>query len=243
MKELKVIAHIYTDFPEKFGLPRQSGIVQELTGRIEFEPEYRNPEAVRGLEGFDYLWLIWGFDAPEDKEFRPTVRPPRLGGNERVGVFASRSPFRPNHIGLSSVVLEWIEMTDKGPVLYVSGIDMRNNTPIYDIKPYLAYTDSHEDARGGFADFPRFRKLKVDFPEELFKRLPESKRDGAVAMLKEDIRPSYQDAPDRVYGVSYAGCNIRFRVEGKVLTVVDVTEDTEGGTINAGQKEENIQHN
>lgn len=224
MSELKIIAHIYTDFPEKFGLPRQSGVVKELTGRIEFEPEYGIPEAIKGIEGYDYLWLLWGFEVTEDQEFRTTVRPPRLGGNDRIGVFATRSPFRPNHIGLSSVKLEWIENTEKGPVLYVSGIDMRDNTPIYDIKPYLAYTDSHESARGGFSDAARFHVLKVDFPKELLEKLPEYKRDGAVAMLKEDIRPSYQDSPERVYGVSYAGCNIRFRVQDNVLTVIEVTE-------------------
>lgn len=219
MRELKTIARIYTDFPEKFGIPRQSGIVKELTGRIEFEPQYSNPDAVRGLEGFDYLWLLWGFDVGEDSGFKPTVRPPRLGGNERMGVFATRSPFRPNHIGLSSVKLERIDMTDRGAVLYVSGIDMRDNTPIYDVKPYLSYTDSHEGARSGFVQDVKTTALKVDFPQEMLNKLPEDKRVAAQAMLAEDIRPSYQDEPEREYGVSFAGYDIKFRVEGRVLKV------------------------
>ena len=224
MRELKTIAHIYTDFPEKFGLPRQSGIVKELTGRIEFEPPYRNPDAVRGIEGFDYLWLLWGFEVGEDKGFKATVRPPRLGGNERMGVFATRSPFRPNHIGLSSVRLERVDMTDKGAVLYVSGIDMRDNTPIYDIKPYLSYTDSHEDARSGFVKDEGSVALEVDFPEDMLAMLPPDKREAAKAMLREDIRPSYQDDPKREYGVGFAGYDLKFRVDGRVLRVTGVKQ-------------------
>ena len=224
MRELKTIARIYTDFPEKFGLPRQSGLVKELTGRIEFEPPYGNPDAVRGIEGFDYLWLLWGFEVGEDDGFKATVRPPRLGGNERMGVFATRSPFRPNHIGLSSVRLDRVEMTDKGTVLYVSGIDMRDNTPIYDIKPYLSYTDSHEGAGSGFVSDAGPKALEVDFPKEMLTILPPDKREAAVAMLREDIRPSYQDEPEREYGVSFAGYNIRFRVEGRVLRVISMEE-------------------
>ncbi len=224
MRELKTIAHIYTDFPEKFGLPRQSGIVKELTGRIEFEPPYRNPDAVRGIEGFDYLWLLWGFEVGEDKGFKATVRPPRLGGNERMGVFATRSPFRPNHIGLSSVRLERVDMTDKGAVLYVSGIDMRDNTPIYDIKPYLSYTDSHEDARSGFVKDEGSVVLEVDFPEDMLAMLPPDKREAAKAMLREDIRPSYQDDPKREYGVGFAGYDLKFRVDGRVLRVTGVKQ-------------------
>ena len=223
--ELKTIAHIHTDFPQKFGLPRQSGLIEELTGYIEFEKEYRNPEAVRGIEGFDYLWLLWGFEVKEDEDFRATVRPPRLGGNERMGVFATRSPFRPNHMGLSSVRLTGVKITDEsGPVLYVSGIDMRDNTPIYDIKPYLSYTDSHENARSGFTDEVRPYELKVDFPQELIEMLPEEKRAGALAVLKGDIRPSYhsQSTEERTYGLSYAGCNIRFTVDGELLKVTGV---------------------
>ena len=190
--EIKTIAHIHTDFPQKFGLPRQSGLVDDLKGYIIFEREYRDPEAVRGIEGYDYLWLLWGFEVKEDEGFRPTVRPPRLGGNERMGVFATRSPFRPNHIGLSSVKLESVEMTKgSGPILYVSGIDMKDNTPIYDIKPYLAYTDSHDKARSGFTDTTAFNALDVDFADDLLFKLPEEKRAGAIAVLKGDIRPSY----------------------------------------------------
>ncbi|MBQ7482147.1 MAG: tRNA (N6-threonylcarbamoyladenosine(37)-N6)-methyltransferase TrmO [Lachnospiraceae bacterium] len=224
MRELKTIARIYTDFPEKFGIPRQSGIVKELTGRIEFEPPYRNPDAVRGIEGFDYLWLLWGFEVGVDNGFKATVRPPRLGGNERMGVFATRSPFRPNHIGLSSVRLERVDMTDKGAVLYVSGIDMRDNTPIYDIKPYLSYTDSHEGARSGFVKDEGSMALEVDFPEDMLAMLPPDKREAATAMLREDIRPSYQDDPEREYGVSFAGYDLKFRVDGRVLRVTGVKQ-------------------
>ena len=225
--EIKPIAHIHTDFPQKFGLPRQSGLIEALTGYIEFEKEYRDPEAVRGIEGYDYLWLLWGFEVKEDDGFRPTVRPPRLGGNERMGVFATRSPFRPNHIGLSSVKLTGVELTgEAGPVLYVSGIDMRDNTPIYDIKPYLSYTDSHEGARSGFTDGLLPHVLKVDFPEEMLKLIPEEKRQGAVSVLSSDIRPSYHGSmqEEGEYGLSYAGFNIRFTVDGEKLRVTEVTE-------------------
>ena len=225
--EIKPIAYIHTDFPQKFGLPRQSGLIEALTGYIEFEKEYRDPEAVRGIEGYDYLWLLWGFEVKEDDGFRPTVRPPRLGGNERMGVFATRSPFRPNHIGLSSVKLTGVELTgEAGPVLYVSGIDMRDNTPIYDIKPYLSYTDSHEGARSGFTDGLLPHVLKVDFPEEMLKLIPEEKRQGAVSVLSSDIRPSYHGSrqEEGEYGLSYAGFNIRFTVDGEKLRVTEVTE-------------------
>lgn len=223
--ELKIIAHIYTDFPQKFGLPRQSGLIEELTGYIVFDKEYRDPEAVRGIEGYDYLWLLWGFEVKEDSEFRATVRPPRLGGNDRIGVFATRSPFRPNHIGLSSVRLLRVEITkESGPVIYVSGIDIRDNTPIYDIKPYLAYTDSHEGARSGFTDEVSFHELEVDFPKDLLNHIPEDKRIGAISVLKSDIRPSYHSSRSGYleYGLSYAGFNIRFTVEGDILTVTEV---------------------
>ena len=226
--EIKTIAHIHTDFPEKFGLPRQSGIVDDLKGYIIFEKEYRDPEAVRGIEGFDYLWLLWGFEVKEDDLFRPTVRPPRLGGNERMGVFATRSPFRPNHIGLSSVKLESVEMTKgSGPILYVSGIDMKDNTPIYDIKPYLAYTDSHDKARSGFTDTTAFNALEVEFPDDLLFKLPEEKRAGALAVLKGDIRPSYHRKKEEAeeYGLSYAGFNIRFKVKGSRLNVYEVSDE------------------
>lgn len=226
--EIKTIAHIHTDFPQKFGLPRQSGLVDDLKGYIIFEKEYRDPEAVRGIEGFDYLWLLWGFEVKEDDLFRPTVRPPRLGGNERMGVFATRSPFRPNHIGLSSVKLESVEMTKgSGPILYVSGIDMKDNTPIYDIKPYLAYTDSHDKARSGFTDTTAFNALEVDFPDDLLFKLPKEKRAGALAVLKGDIRPSYHRNKEEEdeYGLSYAGFNIRFKVKGSRLNVYEVSDE------------------
>ena len=228
MKELKTIAHINTDFPQKFGLPRQSGLIDELEGYIVFEKEYRNPEALRGIEGYDYLWLLWGFEVREDDIFKATVRPPRLGGNERMGVFATRSPFRPNHIGLSCVRLKEVKMTeDKGPIICVSGIDMRDGTPIYDIKPYLAYTDSHEGARSGFTDEIRPGTLEVDFADELLERLPEDKREGAKAVLASDIRPSYQagSKEEKSYCLSYAGFNIRFSVLGKKLTVTEVVKN------------------
>ena len=226
--EIKTIAHIHTDFAEKFGLPRQSGLIEDLKGYIVFEKEYRDPEAVRGIEGYDYLWLLWGFEVKEDDLFRPTVRPPRLGGNERMGVFATRSPFRPNHIGLSSVRLESVEMTKgSGPILYVSGIDMKDNTPIYDIKPYLAYTDSHDKARSGFTDTTAFNALEVDFADDLLFKLPEEKRAGAIAVLKGDIRPSYHrnKEEEAEYGLSYAGFNIRFKVKGSRLSVYEVSEE------------------
>ena len=226
--ELKTIAHIHTDFPEKFGLPRQSGLIEELKGYIVFEKEYRNPEAFRGIEGYDYLWLLWGFEVKEDDTFKATVRPPRLGGNERMGVFATRSPFRPNHIGLSSVRLTGLEITkESGPVLYVSGIDMRDDTPIYDIKPYLSYTDSHEGASSGFTDDTSFNALEVDFPKDLLNKLPEEKRAGALAVLKGDIRPSYhkRKTGKEEYGFSYAGFNINFTTEENSLTVIDVKID------------------
>ena len=225
--EIKAIAHIHTDFPQKFGLPRQSGLIEVLTGYIVFEKEYRNPEAVRGIEGYDYLWLLWGFEVGDDEEFRPTVRPPRLGGNERMGVFATRSPFRPNHMGLSSVRLTGLEITKEyGPVLYVSGIDMRDNTPIYDIKPYLSYTDSHEGARSGFTDEISCPALEVVFPDNLLNLLPQEKRQGVTEVLRSDIRPSYHGSRPRggEYGLSYAGYNIRFRVEGEDLTVTGVEQ-------------------
>ena len=225
--EIKPIAYIHTDFPQKFGLPRQSGLIEELEGRIVFEKEYRDPEAVRGIEGYDYLWLLWGFEVGEDEGFRPAVRPPRLGGNERMGVFATRSPFRPNHIGLSSVRLTEVKITkESGPILFVSGIDMKHNTPIYDIKPYLSYTDSHMGIRSGFTDELSSNALKVDFPEELLEILPEDKRQGAVSVLCSDIRPSYHANRDGMgkYGLSYAGYNIRFTVDGEDLRVTEVTE-------------------
>ncbi|MBP3350999.1 MAG: tRNA (N6-threonylcarbamoyladenosine(37)-N6)-methyltransferase TrmO [Lachnospiraceae bacterium] len=219
---MKIIAHIHTDFPEKFGIPRQSGLVPELKGKIVFEPEYRNPEAVKGLEGFNYIWLLWQFQGVERDNWSATVKPPRLGGKKRMGVFATRSPFRPNPVGLSSVKLEKIELTEEGPVLHVSGVDLKDKTPIYDIKPYLPYADCHPDATEGFAGEVKEYSLQVDFPEELLVRLPEEKRTAIVEVLKQDPRPSTQSEQSKVYGVSFAGYDVRFLVEEDVLKVVDV---------------------
>ena len=220
--EFKVIAHIHTDFPEKFGVPRQSGLVKELIGRIVFEPEYRNIDALRGIEDYDYLWLLWKFEGVEREKWLPTVRPPRLGGETHVGVFATRSPFRPNPIGLSSVKLEGVEQTKDGPVLVVSGIDLRDHTPIYDIKPYLPYVDSHPKARGGFAAERAEYALKVEFPEVLLKKIPKEKQNAIIEVLKQDPRPAYHKDENRQYGMGFAGFNIHFRVAGGVLTVMKV---------------------
>lgn len=220
--EMKVIARIHTPFAEKFGVPRQSGLAP-TTGRIVFQPEYRNPDALRGLEGFSHLWLVWVFDRAVRDTWSPTVRPPRLGGNERMGVFATRSPFRPNPIGLSSVELASVELhTPDGPVLHVRGADLVDGTPILDIKPYLPYCDAHSDARGGFTDGLSGSALTVDCPEVLLHRIPEAERHGLLAVLGGDPRPRYQEDPMRVYGLSYAGYNVKFRVDGERLTVVDV---------------------
>ena len=220
---MKIIARIYTDFKEKFGIPRQSGLAEGLVGRIVFEEEYRRPEALRGIDGYSHLWLIWNFSESERDTWSPTVRPPRLGGNRRVGVFATRSPFRPNPIGLSSVRLLGVEHTaDEGDVLLVSGADLLDGSPIYDIKPYLAFTDSHPNAVGGFADGVREYKLAVEFPGELSALIEKEKLSGLVALLENDPRPSYQDDPDRIYGMLFSDREIKFRVEGDTLTVVDV---------------------
>ena len=218
------VARIHTDFPSKFGVPRQSGLVPELQGRIVFEPEYRSPEAVRGLEGFSHIWLLWHFSAAvrENETFSPTVRPPRLGGNVRVGVFASRSPFRPNRIGLSCVKLERLEPdSPQGPVLHVSGVDLMDGTPILDIKPYVPYVDAHPEASPGFTSVPD-RLLRCEIPDELLAKLPADRRDTLRGVLERDPRPSYQDDPERIYGFGFAGHEIRFRVRGGVLTVIDV---------------------
>lgn len=220
---MKVIAHISTDFPTKFGIPRQSGIIKTLQGKVVFEPDYRYPEAVRGLEEFSHLWLIWEFSEAKRDTWSPTVRPPRLGGNLRKGVFATRSPFRPNPIGLSSVKLERIEMDAKlGPVLYVSGVDLLDGTPIYDIKPYIVYTDSHPDAISGFATQPAKSLLHVDFPEELLDKVPENQRDNLIAVLAHDPRPQYQDDPDRIYGMNFVNLEVKFKVDGPYLYVVAI---------------------
>ena len=221
--EMKVIAHIRSDFPTKFGIPLQSGRIQELKADIIFEPEYRNHEAFRGLEEYTHIWLIWEFSQAVRKEWSPTVRPPRLGGNVRMGVFATRSPFRPNPIGLSSVRLESVEFSEKyGPVLHVSGADLMDGTPIYDIKPYLAYVDSHPEAAGGFTDQIQDHKLKVEFPEKLLKKIPEEKREALLAVLANDPRPGYQKDPERKYGMSFGSWDIHFKVDGEQLQVLEV---------------------
>ena len=222
---MKIIARIRTDFPTKFGIPRQSGLVDALKGVIVFEPEYRNSDALRGLEGFSHIWLIWEFSKAVRDTWSPTVRPPRLGGNTRMGVFATRSPFRPNPLGLSSVKLDGIELhPDLGPVLHVSGADMMDNTPIYDIKPYIAYTDSHPEAVGGFADPLKDYMLEVEFPEQWLRLIPEERHEALLGVLAHDPRPSYQKDPKRIYGLEFAGFNIRFTVRGTVLSVYQVSE-------------------
>ncbi len=220
-KPMKVIAHIQPDFPTKFGIPRQSGLA-DFEATIVFEAEYRNDEALRGLEGYSHLWLIWKFSAAVRDTWSPTVRPPRLGGNKRMGVFATRSPFRPNPIGLSSVKLLGIEKTAQGSVLRVSGADLMDGTPIYDIKPYLAFTDSHPDAISGFADARKEYTLHVDFPERLLVMVPVEKRDALLELLSEDPRPQYIDDPTRIYGFAFADLEIKFKVSGEALTVTEV---------------------
>ena len=222
---MKPIAHIESLFPEKFGIPRQAGIV-DTPARIVFEPEYRVAEAVRGLEGFDYLWLVWVFSEAVREGWSPTVRPPRLGGNERMGVFATRSPFRPNPIGLSSVKLTRVELTaDHGPVLHIAGADLMDGTPILDIKPYLPYTDSHPHARSGFAVRPAERLLAVECPQKLLECLPSERRQPLLDLLAHDPRPQYHDNPDRIYGMAYGDHDIRFRVmDGRVEVISIVTK-------------------
>ena len=222
---MKIIAQIRTDFPEKFGIPRQAGLVDGALGRIVFEPEYRTAEALRGIEGYSHLWLIWQFSEAVREEWSPTVRLPRLGGNRRVGVFATRSPYRPNPIGLSSVRLVSIELTEnEGTVLVVSGVDMLDGTPIYDIKPYLAFTDSHPDAVSGFADDVKDYKLEVVFPEGIEKLLDGRDLSALAEILSEDPRPSYQNDPERIYGMRYKEHEVKFKVVGDRLTVVDIVK-------------------
>lgn len=221
---LRIIAHIHSDFPTKFGIPRQSGLIHELKAAVVFEPEYRNPDALRGLEGYTHIWLIWQFSETARQGWSPTVRPPRLGGNTRMGVFASRSPFRPNPVGLSSVRLERIELQSPfGPILHVAGADLMDNTPIYDIKPYLPYVDSHPDAAGGFALQSHEGFLQVNVPSGLLERIPPDRRGALFAVLAQDPRPAYHNAPSRVYGMEYAGFEIRFTVSGHTLTVCEIT--------------------
>lgn len=220
---IEPVARMRSDFATKFGIPRQSGLVEDLRSTIVFEPKYRNPEALRGIEGYDYLWLIWQFSEAVREDWSPTVRPPRLGGNARMGVFATRSPFRPNSLGLSCVRLLEVEHTQEfGMVLHVGGADLMDGTPIFDVKPYVPYADSHPDAKGGFTDGAGEFLLQVDFPQTLLEKLPAEKRSAAVGVLSHDPRPSYQRKPGRIYGLNFAGWDIRFTVDGDILTVVDI---------------------
>lgn len=220
---MKIIAHIYTDFKTKFGLPRQSGLVDAIKGKIVFEPEYRNADAFRGLEDFSHIWLIWQFSEAVRENWSPTVRPPKLGGNTRMGVFATRSPFRPNPIGLSAVRLEKIEFTkNEGPVLTVSGCDLENGTPIYDIKPYLAYADSRPDATGGFTDTLTLKPLTVHLPENTAQLLTEQQKSTLLSVLEQDPRPSYQEDSERIYGFLFADFEIKFKVSNGHLTVTEI---------------------
>ena len=221
--EMHIIARIRSDFPTKFGIPRQSGLA-DVPARIVFEPEYRNADALRGIEGFSHLWLIWQFSAAVRDGWSPTVRPPKLGGNKRIGVFATRSPFRPNEIGLSSVRLDRVEPnTPDGPVLHISGADLMDGTPIYDVKPYLPYADAHPEALGGFAPSPK-ETIEVKSPPELLQKLPEGQREALLGVLAQDPRPQYQNDPERVYGMSFGGWDVKFCVKDGVLTVLSLAE-------------------
>jgi len=220
---IQVIARMHSDFATKFGIPRQSGLVEQLRSTIVFEPEYRNADALRGIEDFSHLWVIWQFSEAVRQGWSPTVRPPRLGGNTRMGVFATRSPFRPNNLGLSCVRLLGVEHTaEYGTVLHVGGADLMDGTPIFDIKPYIPYADCQPEASGGFTDTAGDFLLQVDFPADLLARLPEDKREAAIQVLSHDPRPSYQRKPDRIYGLTFAGFDLRFQVREDILTVVEV---------------------
>ena len=221
--EIRPIAHIRSDFAEKFGIPRQSGLVESLEARVVFTPEFRNPDALRGIEGFSHLWLIWEFSRAKREGFSPTVRPPRLGGNTRMGVFATRSPFRPNPIGLSCVKIDRVEHhPELGPVIHVLGADLLDGTPILDLKPYLPYADAHPEAAGGFTDGYQGYRLEVNFPPELLAAVPLENREALQGVLAQDPRPAYQRDPERVYGLPFAGLEVRFTVDGDRLTVRDV---------------------
>ena len=222
--EIQAIAHMKSDFPTKFGIPRQSGLVESLRSTIVFAPEFRSPDALRGIEGFSYLWLIWQFSQAVRQDWSPTVRPPRLGGNVRMGVFATRSPFRPNSLGLSCVRLLGVEETREfGTVLHVGGADLMDGTPIFDIKPYIPYSDARPEALGGFTDRASDFLLKVDFPETLLKKIPLEKQNAVIGVLEHDPRPTYQNDPERSYGLTFSGYNIRFQVKNGILTVTEVT--------------------
>lgn len=223
--QIQAIARMKSDFPTKFGIPRQSGLVEELRSTIVFEPDFRNPDALRGIEGYSHLWLIWQFSEAVRKDWSPTVRPPRLGGNTRMGVFATRSPFRPNSLGLSCVRLLKVEETKEfGIVLHVGGADLMDGTPIFDIKPYISYGDAHPEAVGGFTDHAGDFLLKVDFPSDLLNQIPNDKHQALLGVLSHDPRPSYQRNAERVYGLSFAGFDVRFTVKNEILTVVEVNK-------------------
>ena len=220
---MRPVARIRSDFPEKFGIPRQSGIVESLEAKIVFEPEFRVMDAVRGLEDFSHIWLIWEFSEAVQDTWSPTVRPPRLGGNVRMGVFATRSPFRPNPIGLSCVKLLKVEHDEAlGPVLTVAGADLMDGTPIYDIKPYIPYADCRPEAVGGFTTKVDMKPLTVDFPADLLTKVPEEKRDALIGVLEQDPRPRYQKDPGRIYGLSFAGLEVKFSVEAQILAVKEI---------------------
>ena len=222
---MRVIARIHSDFSTKFGVPRQSGLVDALESTVVFEPEYRNPDALRGLEDFSHLWLVWVFDKAVRRDWSPTVRPPRLGGNRRMGVFATRSPFRPNPIALSSVKLAGIEQTaEQGPVLHILGADLMDGTPILDIKPYIPYADAHPEALGGFAAVPAGETLEVLIPPDMLEKIPPERREALRGVLAQDPRPHYQDDPERIYGFGFAGMEVKFSVEGTCLTVREISE-------------------
>ena len=222
---IQVIARMHSDFATKFGIPRQAGLVESLKSTIVFEPEFRNSDALRGIEGYSHLWIIWQFSEAVRKEWSPTDRPPRLGGNTRMGVFATRSPFRPNNLGLSCVKLLGVEHTQEhGTVLHVGGADLMDGTPIFDIKPYIPYADAHPKAVGGFTDSADQFLLSVDFPAELLQKLPDEKQQAAIDVLSHDPRPSYQRDPDRIYGLNFGGFDIHFQVVGNQLTVTEVNK-------------------
>ena len=222
---IQVIARMRSDFPTKFGIPRQSGLVDSLRSTIVFEPEFRNADALRGMEDFTHLWIIWQFSEAVRNGWSPTVRPPRLGGNTRMGVFSTRSPFRPNNLGLSCVKLIGLEQTrDLGTVIHVAGADLMDGTPIFDIKPYIPYSDSHPDAAGGFTDHASDFLLNVDFPENLLEQIPSEKRESMIGVLSHDPRPSYQKDPNRIYGLTFAGFDIRFQVKDSTLTVLEISK-------------------
>ena len=217
---MKIIGHIRTDFPSKFGIPRQSGLIDGLKGKIVLEPEYRNPQVYKGIEEFSHIWLLWEFSEAKKEHWSATVKPPRLGGKKRMGVFATRAPFRPNNIGLSCVKLDRVEQDEKdGPVLWVAGVDLLDGTPIYDIKPYIPLTDCHPEASEGYTKETKIHELKVEFPEELLNQYPEEKRQAVLGILAQDPRPTYFQDPERVYGVPFAGFDVKFKVDGDTLVV------------------------